>query len=147
MPAQDSPVVAARRKRLKAWIDSRFRGVQAEFVKETGINQGELSLLLVSKPFGEKKAGALELAAKMPAGYLVNPLDAIPSSQPARFDDATMTQAVELLYLLADYRPDDKRFARITWPLIKVAAKAIQRAEGSPRESLAGILAELESEV
>jgi phage repressor protein C with HTH and peptisase S24 domain len=71
MPTEDSPVVAARRARLREWIDTYFSGKQADFVAVTGINQGELSGLLKTKSFGEKKAAALEIAAGMPAGYLV----------------------------------------------------------------------------
>ena len=67
-------------------------------------------------------------------------------SQAARFDDATMQQAVELLFLMGDARPDDKRFRRPTWAMIQIAAKAIQRAEGEPREAMATILEELEAE-
>lgn len=65
-------------------------------------------------------------------------------SQPERFDDETMAQALDLLYLLADTRPDDQRFSRLTWPVIKVAAKAISRAESGQRQAVAEILAELD---
>lgn len=68
------------------------------------------------------------------------------TSQPARLDDVTMRQGVELLYLLADARPDDKRFERPSWAMIQIAAKAVSRAEGSPREAMAEILAELSKE-
>lgn len=67
-------------------------------------------------------------------------------SQSARFDDATMQQAVELLFLMGDARPDDKRFRRPTWAMIQIAAKAIQRAEGESRAAMATILEELEAE-
>lgn len=75
--ASTADIVAARRARLRAWIDERHAGVQQGFIAATGINQGELSALLGSKSFGEKKARALELAAKMPDGYLVAPLVAM----------------------------------------------------------------------
>ncbi len=65
------------------------------------------------------------------------------ASQAARFDDTTMTQAVELLYLMADARPEDKRFRRFNWAMIQIAAKGIQQAEGDPRKAMAYILAEL----
>ncbi|OBR79088.1 MULTISPECIES: helix-turn-helix transcriptional regulator [Xanthomonas] len=68
------------------------------------------------------------------------------ASQPERLDDETIAQGFELLYLLADARPDDSRFDRPTWPMVRVAAKAIKRAEGSPREAMAEILAELSKE-
>jgi transcriptional regulator with XRE-family HTH domain len=66
-------------------------------------------------------------------------------SQPERIDDEIISQAVALLYLIADHRPDDARFSRISWPMIKVAAKAIQRAEAgaTQRAVIAEILAEI----
>lgn len=66
-------------------------------------------------------------------------------SQAARYDDATMAQAFELLYLIADHRPDDPRFARLSWPMVLVAAKAIARAEAAEnqRAVIAEILAEI----
>ncbi len=75
-------IVAARRARLRAWIDQHYAGVQRNFVDATKINQGELSALLTSKSFGEKKARALEIQARMPDGYLVSPL-VEPSALPA----------------------------------------------------------------
>jgi len=71
---QESPTIQARRARLREWIDSRFGGSQSAFVASTGINQGELSGLLKTKSFGEKRAASLERVAKMPPGYLVSPL-------------------------------------------------------------------------
>jgi transcriptional regulator with XRE-family HTH domain len=68
------------------------------------------------------------------------------TSQPARFDDATMAQAVELLYLMADARPEDKRFRRFNWAMILLAAKGIAHAEGDPRKAMASILADLAKE-
>jgi len=76
----DTPIVAARRTRLKDWIDDKFGGVLASFIAQTKINQGELSALLKDKSFGEKKAGKLEKQARMPAGYLVNPLAEAPEA-------------------------------------------------------------------
>jgi phage repressor protein C with HTH and peptisase S24 domain len=69
----DSPIVATRRKRLRQWIDERHNGSQAAFVMAAQINQGELSLLLKDKSFGEKKAAAIERDAGMPPGYLSDP--------------------------------------------------------------------------
>ena len=63
-------VVRNRRKNLQQWIDKKFNGIQADFVKETGINQGELSGLLREKSFGEKKARSLEKIANIPIGWL-----------------------------------------------------------------------------
>lgn len=81
MSRQDTPIVAARRKRLQEWLDQHFEGSQAAFVTATGINQGELSLLLKSKSFGERRAASLEALAKMPPGHLVSPLT---EQQPAQ---------------------------------------------------------------
>lgn len=67
-------------------------------------------------------------------------------SQPAGLDDANMAQGIELLYLMADARPDDRRFQRPTWAMIQIAAKAVKRAEGDPRGAMADILAELSKE-
>jgi len=77
MPAKDSALVAARRSRLKEWIDAKHDGSQAAFVTETKFNQGMLSSLLKQdgKSFGEKVAANLEVIAKMPPGYLVKALD------------------------------------------------------------------------
>ncbi|WP_028534208.1 S24 family peptidase [Paludibacterium yongneupense] len=62
--------VQNRRARLREWIDLKCDGSQARFVSLTGINQGELSGLLKSKSFGEKKARALEAQAGMPRMFL-----------------------------------------------------------------------------
>jgi hypothetical protein len=80
MPANDSPIVAARRQRLQAWIDAHFAGSQSDFIRDLTarghvINQGELSGLLRNKSFGEKKAEKLEEQTGMPKGYLVYPTD------------------------------------------------------------------------
>ncbi|MCQ4165115.1 helix-turn-helix domain-containing protein [Tahibacter harae] len=71
------------------------------------------------------------------------------ASQLTRFDDATMAQAIDLLYQIADHRPDDHRFARLTWPMIQVAAKAVARAAAgeSQRKIIADMLAEIDQGV
>jgi phage repressor protein C with HTH and peptisase S24 domain len=63
-------LVENRRARLKEWIDSNYKGVVARFIDATDINQGEVSGLLKSKSFGEKKARSLEEKAGMPYGWL-----------------------------------------------------------------------------
>lgn len=68
---------------------------------------------------------------------------ASPSSQSTRPDDATMAQALELLYLMADARPEDARLRRPSWATIQTAAKAIKVAEGDVRKAMAEFLAEL----
>ena len=75
MSDTEDPVVANRRSRLKLWIDTRCDGSQKQFIASTNdgekqINQGELSGLLRSKSFGEKRARSLEKQAHMPAGFL-----------------------------------------------------------------------------
>lgn len=76
---KDSPIVAARRIRLREWIDMYYGGKQADFVRATGINQGELSGLLRHKSFREEKAANIEAVAKMPDGYLQRPESGPPS--------------------------------------------------------------------
>ena len=73
--------------------------------------------------------------------------EGINPSQPARRDDANLAQAVELLHMLADLRPDDARFRRISWHAIQVTAKAIAKAEGSQKEAVRMILEDLTAEV
>lgn len=68
------------------------------------------------------------------------------SSQTARFGEETMTQAVELLYLMADARPEDRKFRRFNWAMILLAAKGIQKSEGDPRKAMSYILDELSKE-
>ena len=68
-------------------------------------------------------------------------------SRPAGRDDANLAQAVELLHMLADLRPDDARFRRISWHAIRVTAKAIAKAEGSKKEAVRMILEDLTTEV
>lgn len=80
LPMTDKPIssadaVANRRKQLQRWIDEHFNGVKAAFIASTNdgvkqLNQGELSGLLKTKSFGEKRAETLEALAHMPRGYL-----------------------------------------------------------------------------
>lgn len=103
MPMSDSgetDVVARRRLNLKAWIDERFKGVQAAFVDKTGINQGELSGLLKKKSFGEKKARALEKQAGMPDGWL----DSIHDNE----EPATLSADDQQILSAADFMPPDR---------------------------------------
>lgn len=58
--------VEVRRQRLKALVNERYRGIQANMVRDTGINAGELSGLMRNKHFGEKKARALERQLGLP---------------------------------------------------------------------------------
>lgn len=70
MTADADMIVEGRRRRLREWIDAHYGGVQAAFIEQTGINQGELSGLLKSKSFGEKRARSLEEKAGMPPFFL-----------------------------------------------------------------------------
>jgi SOS-response transcriptional repressor LexA len=72
-----------RRKRLQLLITQKY-GTQAEFVRQTGMNQGEISgLTRGSKSFGEKKARRIEELTQTPAGWLDRAHDA---------DDAPLSQ-------------------------------------------------------
>lgn len=75
MLATDDAATANRRAQLRRWIDERFGGSQTLFIGSTNdgekqMNQGELSALLKTKSFGERRARSLEKQAGMPAGYL-----------------------------------------------------------------------------
>lgn len=59
-----------RREGLRQVIDTKFGGRQADFVAKTNMNQGEVSLLLKNKSFGEKKARKIEQLVGLPPGYL-----------------------------------------------------------------------------
>jgi len=59
-----------RRYRLKQLIADRYAGSQAKLVEETGENQGEISALLRTKSFGEKKARKLEQKLGLPLMWL-----------------------------------------------------------------------------
>lgn len=61
-------IIQNRRARLAQLIEQY--GSQAEFVRKTGENQGEISALLKTKSFGEKKARKLEEKVGLPAGWL-----------------------------------------------------------------------------
>lgn len=65
----DNDVVAIRRQRLLECVTEKF-GTQAKCVLDTGIHQGELSGLLRSKSFGEKKARSLEKKFDLPNKWL-----------------------------------------------------------------------------
>lgn len=69
-PLMDTEIVKTRRERLRELIKKRFGGKQSRLVDDTGINAGELSGLLRTKHFGEKKARALEDQLGLPALWL-----------------------------------------------------------------------------
>lgn len=64
-----------RRARLQRLINDKYK-TQAEFLRQTGENQGEISAILRGvKSFGEKKARKLEEKTGLPAGSLDIPLE------------------------------------------------------------------------
>lgn len=81
-----------RRMQLKRWIDDHFDGIQARFIRATGINQGELSSLLRGiKAFGPNRARSLEVAANMPQRYLEGRCDDALVTLTSAFSDNTDT--------------------------------------------------------
>lgn len=58
-----------RRARLAQLIKENYES-QADFIRKTGINQGEVSALLKNKSFGEKKARSIEESCGLPTGWL-----------------------------------------------------------------------------
>lgn len=109
MPADDSPIVAARRQRLKGWIDQHFAGEQARFLahlpEATRVNQGLLSGLLGGgKSFGEKQADKLEKLYGMPEGYLVKALDEVrPLKAASQSQSQSLTLSHETLHRATVY--------------------------------------------
>lgn len=85
-------LVKNRRLRLKQWIDERFDGVPARLIDRIDINQGELSGLLRTKSFGEKKARSIELKAGMPVGYLDSTDGLKPNVEKLIEDEVTINQ-------------------------------------------------------
>lgn len=73
-----------RRKRLAQLIDEQYGGSQAKFIEETNENQGEVSALLKSKSFGEKKARKLEEKCGLPKHWLDGDLAPFEASEQAR---------------------------------------------------------------
>lgn len=65
MTAQDT-----RRARLAKLINEKFAGSQTRFIEVTGESQSEVSGLLRSKSFGERKARKIEQRAGLPPGWL-----------------------------------------------------------------------------
>lgn len=128
------PAAENRRNQLRRWIDHFFGGSQALFGASTAdadkgdrqINQGELSLLLKNKSFGERRARSLELQAQMPRGYL---------------DSTSAPDAAALTPFLSLQAPDatTPRTARplTTWPFRRASYARIQalRASLGPRKA------------
>lgn len=119
MLSPDDPVVANRRARLRAWIDAHFGGSHALFIASTNngekqVNQGELSALLKTKSFGERRARSLEAMAHMPARYLDDMGEATPKAGPhfSREPDAGWSPLKEPVY--SGSTPTGWPFHRVT---------------------------------
>lgn len=95
MGTNNADVVQERRRRLQAWIDQKFSGSRPDFLSFTKINSGELSGLLRTKSFGEKRAKEIERAANMPSGYLATPFAPSQSVSP---DPDTLAAAIKIGY-------------------------------------------------
>jgi len=95
MNSLGSTLATARRDALRQWLESHHEGSQTSFARSTGINPGELSLLLRNRAIGERRAAAIERLAGMPEGYLVNPLPV--GEQSAPVEGALKKDEAELL--------------------------------------------------
>ena len=130
--------------KMHGWTHERFAaeiGVSAGRVSQWATNRGAIP--------PERAVAVAKLLGSSPD--LLSPTwgrlrDEWVASQPERQTEENMAQGLELLNLLADARPEDRRFKRPTWAMIQIAAKAVQRADGSPRDAMAEILAELPEE-
>lgn len=130
MPTPEDPVVANRRARLREWIDTRFGGSQTLFMASTNdgikqLNQGELSGLLRTKTFGERRARSLEAIAGMPTRYL---------------DDMTSPYAPSTPQMVRDLGPNDdatgqtaaqRALPPLGWPFSSVSLKRIVQLKKS----------------
>jgi len=74
-----------RRARLAQLIEEQYGGSQTKFVEKTGENQSEISGLLRTKSFGERKARKLEERAGVECGWL--DMSATPSPQEGSRND------------------------------------------------------------
>ena len=141
------PITDIRRERLADLIREFSEGNSAAFSRLIGRSRAQVGFWTAkpgkpgAKNLSHATARALERQFNKPHGWMDAEIGGETApSHPGRPDDATMSQAVELLHLMADARPDDARFRRMTWPLIQIAAKAIQQAGGNPRSAVAKIL-------
>lgn len=118
-----------RRKRLAQLISERYES-QADFVSRTGINQGEVSALLKSKSFGEKKARKIEEDSGLPVRWLDTidggaPTAAVIASPPVAAPPRPRLQWVydDEAEILSDYR----RMANAEKQSFRSAAKAMPK--------------------
>lgn len=94
-------LVATRRARLAQLIATRYAS-QADFIAKTGENQGEVSALLRSKSFGERKARGIEYKCNLPAGWL-DVIEGDPADAPTHMQRVSEQEARLLtLFRLTD---------------------------------------------
>jgi len=132
MDYQNSPIVKARRERLQEWIDTHYGGSRSAFIQAASIHHGELSGLLRTKSFGERRAESLEKAAGMPPGYLVSPLiETTPVPSPNIPVSAKDYVRFELLDGLADLGPGavNEDFPEVI-RVVEMAALEVRRKLG-----------------
>jgi DNA polymerase II large subunit len=107
-------IQSIRRARLAQLITEKYDGSQAKFIEETGENQGEVSALLKSKSFGEKKARKLEIKCKLPSGWLDEEIVTLTAKDQRiahalrimqEMDEAQLDMAVKIIDTIA--KPDD----------------------------------------
>lgn len=97
-----------RRARLAQLIQEKYEGSQAKFVDETGENQGEVSGLLRTKAFGEKKARKLEEKCGLPRGWFdIDPATETatetPAARPAQRPMLSVVENVEPQWMALVY--------------------------------------------
>lgn len=102
-------VADIRREKLRAWIAVHCNGLQAEFLGSCAKNgyelsQSELSGLLRTKSFGEKKARAIERGAGMPLMYLDTP--ALSGGRKSALLVAEPEPASKWIWPFKDVRPE-----------------------------------------
>lgn len=112
---EEDSVVETRRARLRKVIEERYRGVQANMVRDTGINAGELSGLLKIRFFGEKKARTLERLLSLTDMWL----DGVDVSGNSLIDD--------FRWILEHGADNEKAILLATVNVIKAAHKQIPK--------------------
>lgn len=125
MLAAEDPIVANRRARLRAWITAHFGGSHTLFIASTNdgkkqLNQGELSALLKTKSFGERRARSLEAMAHMPARYLDDMSEPTEATHLACDPNAGMSRIVPDHTTVAAHTP-----APTGWPFHRVTLARI----------------------
>lgn len=129
-----------------AYLLKGDRATQNAIAEKTGVGQPTISKwsrMLVSGSASEPEfrsmarlCAAVGVSLDDLANRDIEESGPSPASQSVGFSDETISQALELVYLLADARPEDASLKRPSWATIKVAAKAIQEAEKDQREAI-----------